>query len=113
MLGATGNEASWPGFLPGPGHYGEERRIFGGFGLQRREFPLDMAFVLGSMLLTLFTIGNQVEVYEKLTTYYRSVEVPGFDGVPEIMRFEAVGICAVLTAALVIAWLRRNRLGRI
>jgi hypothetical protein len=61
MLGGSGREAYYPGFLLGPGYYAREREILGAMGLNRGEFPLDITLILASAFFTLMTYNEQVD----------------------------------------------------
>jgi hypothetical protein len=107
MLGASGNVAQYPGFVPGAGHYAEERRILSEVGLQTAEFPLDIAVVLASMLLSLFNYRVQIEVYEKLNWVHSDYPSPG------VLLGNAAFSVVVTVAVALVALVRRKRLGRV
>jgi hypothetical protein len=105
MLGATGHDAYYPGFVPGPGAYEQERKILNTLGLELREFPLDIAVLLGSFLLTLLTYRSQLEFLGKVTPNYHT---PG----THFLRVQ-IAIMVVITLTLtVVSSIRRKKLGR-
>jgi hypothetical protein len=54
MLGGNGRAALNPVSLPGSGGYGQERDILRAFGVEKSEFPLDAALMLGWLVLSMF-----------------------------------------------------------
>jgi hypothetical protein len=109
MLGASGNESYFPGFLHGSGYYAREREALSRMGLQLNEFPLDIALILVSGLFTVWTYSTQME---GVFNFYKSLgisissETTGVQNITRIFNFLAVVI--ISTIALV----RRKRCGR-
>lgn len=107
MLGATGPDAYYPGFVSGPGGYSQEKTILNALGLEIWEFPLDFTIIVASILLGLF-------LDYKL---YFSNELDGFIYKPDLVIPEMVyigfGVNVILGISIaVVSWIRRKKLGR-
>lgn len=104
MLGATGPDAYYPGFVPGPGGYLQEKTILSSLGLKVREFPLDSAILVGGFLLGFLTYKNQVDFFNQLGIMKNQ---PQFSHL--WMQF---AIAVIYIPIVVVSWIRRQKLGR-
>jgi hypothetical protein len=102
ILGGSGSEAYYPGFLEGSGYYSQESNLFSTLGFKTREFPLDLIFVLGGSIVALLTYNNQLSVYEELGLH--SQWKPTF-------VFMTIILYSTITL-MIVSWARRKRLGR-
>jgi hypothetical protein len=100
MLGGVGHAAYDPSLLPGAGGYAREREILGPLGLAISEFPLDLVFLIGSLVLTLWMLwmyGYGDEAGDELY----------------IQRSMLTLLTLLLIGLAWFAWVRRKKLGRL
>jgi hypothetical protein len=104
MLGATGPDAYYPGFVPGPGGYLQEKTILSSLGLKVREFPLDSAILVGGFLLGFLTYKNQLDFFNELGIMNNQ---PQFSHL-----WVQFAIVVIYIPIVVVSWIRRQKLGR-
>ncbi len=102
MLGATGQAAHYPGFLPGPGAYAQEKEILRAFGLSASEFPLDGLMLFIIFLITIPQQSTQLELQRELISLEPTANLY------VMMIFNGAFWAVFLTVGLI----RRKRLGR-
>lgn len=103
ILGAAGRDAFYPGFQPGPGTYLLERNILRSAGVETKEFPFDIAVLFGILVFGLVMHGSQAEFYGSI----------GVDYDAEQALYGALISAPILVVLMIVAWIRRGRLGRV
>lgn len=64
MMGAVGRAAYFPGALDTARYYAEERRILGGIGIRKNEFPLDILLAFLNISIGYLSIKGSFAFYE-------------------------------------------------
>ena len=110
MLGATSRGAYYPGFLPGPGGYMQERKILSALGLEVREFPLDVLSSLGSTLLGLYAGFNAPGM--AAPPGLSAADLRMLTNIRRINYFMNIFFIILVIAVAVVSSIRRRKLGR-
>jgi hypothetical protein len=111
MMGASGREAFYPGFISGAGGYERERQILQPVGLALSEFPLDAALIVASAILGLITYRTQMEFARNIASIETGM-LGGSTSVPDTTMWPFFISLLIWPIILVIALVRRKRLGR-
>jgi hypothetical protein len=107
-LGETGRAACYPGFASGPGFYVQEKKILNAFGFEMREFPVDIAVIVGSVLLTALTYSKQMEFYKGLGM--SDAQLQQMLDMQQTTDLSIMGATFAILA--IVSWMRRKKLGR-
>jgi hypothetical protein len=89
-----------------PGHFG--RRDPRAFGFEMREFPVDIAVIVGSVFLTALTYSKQMEFYKGLGM--SDAQLQQMLDMQQTADLSIMGATFAILA--IVSWMRRKKLGR-
>lgn len=112
MLGATGQAAHYPGFLPGPGAYAQEKKTLTALGLTASEFPLDAVVLFGSLILGMLTVSTQLEVIHELYESFNLAPQEALEAQKNLQMKTNIMVFAFWIVVGVVGLIRRRKLGR-
>jgi len=110
MLGGTGSDSYYPGFLAGGGGYDVERRLLRQFGVETSEFPIDIV-----LSVVIYFVG----VLSGYNDFQNTVLLSNVKGTPvsEDALWIAISVWAFFGALYFIVyisiWVRRKKVERL